>query len=226
MDDFRQAFDKFARQSGYVLTTSPGIVLNLLRPQVDEVLDIGVRKGTPFLYNSFPDATFFLIDPQEGGEADLRIRPKTFRFLNVAVGREAGKLTIHEHEEGAKSSLLERTSLTQGQIRKSYTVPVQTIDEIIRNNCKSDRIGIKLDTEGYELEAILGFNATCERVRFLIAEVSVKDRFVNGYTFGELIAALMQRGFRFYNILNPARRKAPLFYDCIFFRHDDLLFRV
>jgi hypothetical protein len=35
--------------------------------QPEIVIDVGVRKGTPWLYESFPDAFYILVDPQSTG---------------------------------------------------------------------------------------------------------------------------------------------------------------
>ena len=62
----------------------------------DEVVDVGVRAGTPSLYQSFPAAKFFLVDPQKGGESLLEERPQNFEFLNIGLGSVPGKCILNE----------------------------------------------------------------------------------------------------------------------------------
>ena len=70
------------------------------------VFDVGVYTGTPWLYESFPDAHFVLIDPQ----GDLQgPRPAKGDFHAVAVGAEPGQmtLTIPETKPGQGGAMVE-----------------------------------------------------------------------------------------------------------------------
>jgi FkbM family methyltransferase len=191
--------------------------------KVDGVVDVGVRRGTPWLYEVFPDARFVLVDPQEGGEALLTARPADFVFVNKALGRAPGRRTINE--QGAMSTFLERTTLTSVRTRKRYEAEIVTLDAVIAQHLPAARsIGLKIDTEGFELEVLAGLGAAASRVDFIVSEASVLNRFENSYNFSELIAELWKMDFRFYNILNPPYPKAPRCYDCLFFRKDDPAF--
>lgn len=191
--------------------------------KVDGVVDVGVRRGTPWLYEVFPEARFVLVDPQEGGETLLTVRPADFVFVNKALGRAPGRLTLNE--QGAMSTFLERTSLTNVATRKRYEAEIVTLDAVIAEHLPAQHsIGIKIDTEGFELEVLGGLSAAAARVDFIVAEASVLNRFQNSYNFSELVAQLWKMDFRFYNVLNPSHPKAPRFYDCLFFRKDDAVF--
>lgn len=191
--------------------------------KVDGVVDVGVRRGTPWLYEVFPQARFVLVDPQEGGETLLTVKPADFVFVNKALGRAPGRMTINE--QGAMSTFLERTSLTKVAIRKRYEAEIVTLDSVIAEHLAAARsIGVKIDTEGFELEVLGGLDAAASRVDFIVTEASVLNRFENSYNFSELVAQLWKMDFRFYNVLNPSRPKAPRFYDCLFFRKDDAAF--
>jgi FkbM family methyltransferase len=194
-----------------------------LARKVDAVVDVGVRRGTPWLYEVFPDARFVLVDPQEGGEALLTAAPADFVFVNKALGRAPGRMTINE--QGAMSTFLERTSLTQVPIRKRREVEIVTLEATIAEHlADARRIGLKIDTEGFELEVLGGLGKAAGRIDFIVSEASVLNRFENSYNFSELVAQLWKMDFRFYNFLNPAHLKAPRFYDCLFFRKDDMVF--
>ena len=179
----------------------------------DEVVDVGVRAGTPSLYQSFPAAKFFLVDPQKGGESLLEERPQNFEFLNIGLGSVPGKCILNE--QGGKSSVLERTPITAGKIIEKYEFEVSTLDNLIGERLHSHNIGLKIDTEGYELEIVKGLNDHCERVSFIIAEVSVRKRFVDSYGFHELVNALWDRGFSFYTVVSPPSSK-PFHHDMLF----------
>ena len=198
-------------------TAEPGLFragyLRKLGFTVTTVLDIGVRFGTRQLYRAFPESNFILVDPQKGGEALLKAKPEKYSFVNKAVGSAPGKMTLHE--EGGRSSLLERTKLTAGSVIESYEVEVTTIDDILNTLDGEARVGLKIDTEGFELEALKGIKDHWSRIEFIICEATVRQRFVGSYQFSELVSYLLQNGFSFYNFLNaPARH--PRYYDVIF----------
>jgi hypothetical protein len=122
-------------------------VLRGLERKPDAIIDVGVRGGTPWLYEVFADTPFVLVDPQEGGAALLTSKPKDFVFLNMAAGRAPGRLTLNE--QGAMSTFLTRTKLTEVRTRKTYEVEVTTLDAIIDAHLPdANRIGLKIDTEG------------------------------------------------------------------------------
>lgn len=197
--------------------------LTALARKPDAVIDIGVRRGTPWLYEVFADVPFVLVDPQEGGEALLTSRPKNFVFVNKAVGRAPGRLALNE--QGAMSTFLVRTTLTQVPIRKTYEVEVATLDDIVGEHLgDARRIGVKIDTEGFEMEVIAGLVRCLERIDFIVSEASVLNRFVGSYNFSELVSELWRKGFRFYNVLGDAHPRAPRVHDCIFLPANDPAF--
>lgn len=189
---------------------------------VKTIIDVGVRKGTPALYEAFPECHFLLVDPQKGGESLLESRPGSYEFINVALGACPGTQTFKE--QGAMSTFLDRTSLTHTQTYEEYEVSISTLDQIIKNANPKARFGIKIDTEGYEIEVVKGLDDFAREVEFIICEASIRSRFVGGYRFGDLVRVLGDKGFQLYNFLNaPSER--PRFYDVIFLPEDHSLFK-
>lgn len=220
--EFAKAFDLFVRQHGYVRASTPDMILRELNRRPQLVVDIGVRKGTPWLYTLYPNAFFLLVDPQKEGEKIVESFPKKFEFISKALGGAEAKLILNEQR--AKSTFLERTELTKENILETYTVDVTTLDNLLDNYDLSGKVGVKIDTEGYEVEVIKGLERHIDKIDFIVAEVSVRNRFHNSYNFSELVSAYYEKGFRFYNYANDIYAIAPRFYDCIFLRKDDPAF--
>lgn len=189
----------------------------------DAVIDVGVRYGTKWLYDVFKDAPFILIDPQDEGEAILTSRPERYVFVNKAVGREPGTLMLNEQR--ARSTLLKRTPLTATRTFRRYDVDVTTLDAVIDEHAPdARRIGLKIDTEGFEMDVLAGLASHWDCIDFILSEVSVLNRFEESYNFSELICELWSKGFRFYNFVDIACWPVPPVYDCLFFRKDDPIF--
>lgn len=195
--------------------------LKSLPLEANTIIDVGVRTGTPQLYRGFPDAEFLLVDPQEEGESILKYKPKNYRFRNVALGASPGTAMLSD--DGGRSSLLERTKLTQRDTSRTYPVEVTTLDDLLDEADMTPPYGIKIDTEGFEIEVLRGLRKHAQLVEFIICEVSVKHRFVGGYRFSDLVAEMKTIGQEFYTVMNPPIL-SPRFYDCLFLRSDHPLF--
>lgn len=206
--EFGALFFEFARRNGYDIANDAKRVLERLDLAIQELVDVGVHDGTPWLYDRYPDARFVLVEPQKDAPC-LRHRPATYIVVNAAVGAAPGTLVLTEM--GERSSLLDRagSSTAVAPDASRYEVPVVTLDTILEEHCKSDAIGLKIDVEGFEYFALKGLATQFARVRFIILEVSVRNRFAGERGFGDISALLMHKGFRFYNIMNTARPAPP-----------------
>ncbi len=222
MSNFEDEFAEFAKRFGYEKKSEfmNPYYLRGLNFQVVSVIDAGVRQGTPSLYHAFPDANFYLVDPQRGGDTILAHKPSRYTFINVALGEESGTAMLTD--DRAKSTIANRSALTGGASTERYKVAVASLDELIESHKIRGPIGIKLDIEGYELNALKGLNRHLPNIEFMICEVSVRKRFENGYTFSEFCAAMLAKGFEFYNVLNALQRR-PYFYDVLYVRKNSAL---
>lgn len=191
------------------------------------LIDVGVGTGTPALYEAFPDAALVLVEPLAEFEPALRaiVAGRRGRYFLTAVGSAEGRRRIRvEPGNRLKSSLLERTPLTRtGDALEEREIPVTTLDRLHAEHGFDAPIGLKIDTEGFELEVIEGAARLLERAQFVIAEVSVAARFEGGYSFADLVGALDRRGFAVVDLLEVSRsRRSPgaRYVDVLFVRRE------
>lgn len=195
----------------------------------DFVIDVGVHAGTPWLYRAFPEAHFVLVDPQAECEALVKagVAPKSWDFRAVALGAEQGTAVLNVPETapgkgGAMASLLERTD----KLADSFTevmpreVPVLTLDDLAAD--LPGRIGLKIDTEGFELNVLRGGADTLKRCDFVILEMSVTHRFKGVAPPSTVIAHLAKAGLEFRDVLavaaNAGKKAQPRHMDVLFTR--------
>lgn len=194
--------------------------------KVATVFDVGVDTGTPLIYDAFPDAKFVLIDPVL--ESRDRVSPWKekidFDFFVCGVGAAAGRMQINIPMRPGKTNLARASLATFTDANASMftqfeqrDVEIRTLDSIAQDY--EGPFGLKIDTEGFELEVIKGARAMLTKCEFVIAEVSVKRRFANGYRFSQFIAEMGERGFEPIDFLRPLRPDAV---DCdvLFARYD------
>lgn len=197
--------------------------------QPDVVFDVGVGEGTPWLYRSFPEATFVLIDPQP--ECAEAVREKAvlsdFHFHAAALGDQSREatLTIPFSDKGQQSdmaSLRKRTDkLANSFVRtKEVTVSVKTLDQI--SVAYPGSVGLKVDTEGSELEVLQGAQETLKRCDFAILEMSVSPRFDGVGLPSGAIALLAQAGLEMRDVIKvgagPGKKARPRYLDILFSR--------
>jgi FkbM family methyltransferase len=185
------------------------------------IFDVGVGEGTAELYKLFGGRRLVLIDPLREAEENVRKRwpGLAFDFVAAGLGVGEGSAVLNITAKAAKAGIPERTPLTAEEITERRTIPITTLDRIVAEAFYPEPFGLKLDTEGYELEILRGTERALKKTEFIIAEVSVKKRFVDGYRFSEVIGFLGARGFELIDILNFHGGTAR-FYDCLFLGRD------
>lgn len=186
-------------------------------PEIDTLIDVGVGPmGTPELYNLFPAAKLILIDPlfetKEYISKNLYDRDVT--FYQNGVGEAPGNLVINIESEIGRSSLLEVTDINyEGSPVERRTIDLCTMDSLIQGNQDYGRIGIKIDTEGYELSVIRGASETLKSTTFVLAEVRHNhDSFKGCYKLHDFILEMHQNDF----LLSMIITAKPFIADLVF----------
>lgn len=191
---------------------------HLERMTIGTVFDVGVSKGTRELYAAFPDAYYVLVEPLRENLPDLDAILERHRgeYVLAAAGAESGRATLNvEPARRGMSSLLDRKSGTAtGDEVERREVPVVTLDEISGSRDLPRPYGVKIDTEGFELEVVRGAGRTLRETVFVIAETSTRRRFDGGYRAIDLFAELRRHGFVPFDLLRSTKR----FVDVLFMR--------
>ncbi len=170
------------------------------------LVDVGVAGGTPWLYEAFPNAELILVEPLNVVPTlkDV-LKDRDYRLFECAAGSSPGEVEInYVKEKPSLSSILDRTKLTQTRhAAEKKKVLVRPIDDILKEaKCGGKTAGIKIDTEGYELEVLMGAVDTLKNCNFVICEASVEKRFEGSYNFTELVVFMHKQGFILTKVLN------------------------
>lgn len=186
-------------------------VLRNLGP-MHTVLDIGANRGQFALAarHCFPEARIISFEPLAGPAAIYRSvfdKDKRARLVEAAVGPDTGEAQIHVSGRDDSSSLLpitERQSALFPGTAEAGTTSIRMVrlaDEVPAPEIAAPAL-LKLDVQGFELEALAG----CEDLLNRFLQVYVECSFVELYTgqafADEVIAWLRERGFRLAGVYN------------------------
>jgi FkbM family methyltransferase len=186
------------------------------------IVDVGTASGTPELYRAFPNAYYVMIEPLEEFHpaiANLLTRMRGEAHC-VAIGAKAETIHIQVERELTMSSLHSRTLATNTQSSlEEREIEVTTLDRLMSERTWPEPYGLKIDTEGHEDKVIEGASAFLRKAEFVIAEVSVANRFEGSYRFAEFIGLMDSKGWQLTDILRaPRRGDSVLFIDAVFSR--------
>jgi FkbM family methyltransferase len=197
---------------------------NLRKPGLDPatVIDVGVAQGTESLYQAFPGAHNVLIEPLHEFEQHLKrlVAKHGGEYHLTAAGAEEGKVSfnVDRQRPGLSSILL----IAQAQVdpeQPGREIPVTTLDALWKRQGWRGPFGLKIDTEGFEDQVILGATELLRETQFVIAEVSVGKRFEGSYSFADFVSLMSARGFRLCDILHTRkswREKEITYVDAMF----------
>ena len=187
-------------------------------PSIDTLVDIGVGiNGTPELYNHFNSAHLVLIDPvkEVKNYVETNLTDRSYSFYNYGVDEKSGELILNVEEESGYSSFLEVEDINfRAKPIDRIKVKVDSLDNIMSNEKNPGRIGVKIDTEGFELNVIKGASKTLKNVDFVLAEVRHNHKsFKNMYSLSEFIEEMHKNNFILTMILTAKPFIADLCFE-------------
>ena len=193
-------------------------------PEIDTLIDIGVGPmGTPDLYERFCSAKLLLIDPLDETEDYIakNLLSREVMFHKCGVGKEESKQTINVEEEIGRSSILEVADINyEGEPKDRRQIQIKTLDSVTKSEKNLGKLGIKIDTEGYELDIIFGATETLKSAEFVLAEVRHNhESFLGVYKLHQFISAMHDNDF----VLSMILSAKPFIADLCFERKENLL---
>jgi FkbM family methyltransferase len=176
-----------------------------LRDDYRTVIDVGANRGqfALFALSRFPRARVYCVEPLSRPRARLSKLlggdPRVQVFASAA-GAAAGRARINVSREDDSSSLLEisarQTEMFPGTAKASEEdVAVATLDELLAGEPLEAPLLLKLDVQGYELEALRGAEETLRRADSVLVECSFVEFYGGQALFGDVAAFLAERGF-------------------------------
>ena len=183
------------------------------------IVDIGANRGQFALSirRLYPTAQIYSFEPLAAPADTWR---KTFagdaraELFNDAVAAEPGPATMHVARWDVSSSLLpiapaQRANFPLSQEKAQQTVNKVLLADRIRPDSIQTPALLKLDVQGFELNALQGCADLLDRFDFVYVEASFVELYVGQALATEVIAWLLQRHFTLLCVANPSCGNSP-----------------
>jgi len=174
------------------------------------IVDGGANKGRTaarFL-DLFPKASVLAFEP-----IPRLVRKLTKRFAEqsrvqirpLALGSRTSALTLNVLESATCSSLLEPSGIRSKHSDKPMGIAQVLCVDVVRldDELTSPPDIIKLDLQGFELEALKGARTLLAGVRAVLCEVSFSNLYVGQPLGNEVMEWMLEREFSIDGLYNP-----------------------
>jgi FkbM family methyltransferase len=180
--------------------------LKSLGVEVRTVIDVGIAFGTSSIYDAFPHARYFLIEPVA---ECLPVLEKLKQRLNaeyflVAAGAENGQVTFNVHDDISGSSLFAQVEgkALDGEARPT---PMRRLDSLLPENLEHP-VFLKVDTQGAEIEVLKGLGSRINEIDLLILETTMMPLRQGIPQFADIVRYCDEAGFAVYDVLEGHMR--------------------
>src|ERR1700722_5980829 len=169
------------------------------------VVDVGANRGqfALFALHTFPAAKIVSFEPLEIPAVRFRrvfaTEPRV-TLHHAALGPETGQSTMHVSGHDDSSSLLPITATQRelfhgtGEVR-TETVRTGPLSEFLDADSIEEPAMLKLDVQGYELEALRACGDLLNKFPYVFAEGSFIELYEGQVLAGDLIAWLGEHGY-------------------------------
>ena len=154
-----------------------------------------------------PNATSILIDANQNYSKIYQsfFKNRTGYYEIVAVGEksEVKQYTLY-HDAPYLSTIGKRSDYVSNN-KSVYDVNVKKIDDIVDIKISKKGALLKLDIEGFELQALKGAKDVLNICNNVICEVSISDDFPGGNNFDKINELMLKNDFKIKDILRVPR---------------------
>ena len=171
------------------------------------VIDIGANTGTwtRELLKNFPNSKVLMIEPQQRLQSHFQdLLNENISYLPVGVGNKNDvlKFTIHDRDDSCSFIYSEEEAKELGY--EQVSIPIKTLNTIIKeNNCPTPDL-IKIDAEGLDLEVIEGASDFYGKTEVFLVEATVCNKTYNNTVF-EVVKLMDKCGYQMFEITDLNR---------------------
>ena len=175
------------------------------------VLDVGASTGGygAELRSTGYDQHIISFEPSSDAFRVLEARASRdalWDTVQLALGKESGEATLnlsHNLESNSILRIKDRHTVAYPQAKYvgQEVIAVDTLDHVFDRYCTTDTpIFLKIDTQGYEHQVLLGAEASLARISGVQVELSLEPMYEKETPFLEVITYLQAQGFNLMSL--------------------------
>jgi FkbM family methyltransferase len=172
------------------------------------VIDGGANQGQWLAYarQIWPEAKYVCFEPQ-GECASMIPKDGNVTVVESALGDRIGLVKFNRSSFNQSSSILKMGVLHKEAFpfsagESSVEVPVTTLDQWCEENGVWGDV-VKLDLQGYELQALMHMPRSLMKAKVLCVETSYVELYEAQPLFGDIHDYLGQLGYRYAGCIEP-----------------------
>jgi FkbM family methyltransferase len=182
-------------------------IQHLIQEQrISHVVDVGANIGQFALHlmHSGYQGRITSFEPQNSAYAQLVAAAKSHPNWVVpercALGAATSELLLNVSSNSVSSSLMLMEHLHLESEPNSMTVaqepvPVRRLDDVLQPHQDGERLLLKVDTQGFELQVLAGAEETLKRCAAIQIETSFVPLYAGQPLFAEMVGHLTKLGF-------------------------------
>ncbi len=174
------------------------------------VIDGGAHEGetADLLLDTFSNPTVHCFEPQGDKFSLLKNKFEStdnVRLYNCALGKSNEERVFHVMPDTYLSSMLKPTEKytsmfdkMDGDESKDVRAEVRKLDDVVSQNIDI----IKLDLQGFELEALKGAKKSLSQARAVLLEVMFNENYEGQPVFGDIDDFMTRSHYKLYRLYN------------------------
>ena len=175
------------------------------------IIDVGANRGnwTRMALSVFPETCVIMIEPQEEMQyvlSQLCAENSKLELIQAGAGEKNGQLLQTIWDDLAGSSFLPEANGEKIEEGKQRITPITTIDNVLSERRTFFPDLVKLDIQGFELEALKGANSLFGKTEVFILETSLYEFMPGMPVTAQCIEFMAARGYAIYDVTEYLRR--------------------
>ncbi|MEO8210495.1 MAG: FkbM family methyltransferase [bacterium] len=176
------------------------------------ILDVGANLGewTRMAKEVFPESLIYMIEPLSEMESNLNKVSEDFpgtKYFPVGAGSkiENHVMTTWSNDLAGANCLVQENEYLKS-INKQRIIPIITIDSLIDNGEIEMPELVKMDIQGFELEALKGATKLFGNTEVFILEASLFEFTAGNPILSEVVIFMAEKGYEIYDFPGFLRR--------------------